>query len=174
MKYVFMYNGFGWFLKTDSTEILDDYLRFIWDIREKELVQELKQAKDYQHTTSEVAATVMFMAKLHGTNPKEYFQALKAFQSETMKQALAEGMTLYVNSKGGCTFHLENIMNRYETKELCWPVFTENDIRIKKWPGGSHYYAYVGPVQVKCGNTLKWSTEEQARDVAMFYVNGKR
>ena len=57
-----------------------------------------------------------------------------------MSHMVLEGLTLYVNSSGGYCMSLENITNRYESETLMWPVFSEDDIRIKKWPGGTHYY----------------------------------
>ena len=87
---------------------------------------------------------------------------------------IREGSTLYVNANGGYSMTMGEAVNRYESETLMWPVFSEKDIRIKKWPGGDHYYAYIGPIQVQESDTLKWDSESDARMAAMRYVNRKR
>lgn len=62
-------------------------------------------------------------------------------------------------------------------KELVWPTFNVNDIRIKSFQGGQHFYAYVDDVQVREGSgndtKLKWDTYEEAYQAALSYINQK-
>lgn len=111
---------------------------------------------------------------MKGTDTWYEFQKLQKSQCDEMTRMILEGSTLYVNANGGYSIHMNDAVNRYESEALIWPVFSEADIRIKKWPGGTHYYAYIGPIQVKELDTLKWDSESDARMAAMRYVKMKQ
>ncbi len=53
-------------------------------------------------------------------------------------------------------------------KSLVFPNFKKSDIRIRKYDYGSHYYAFVGDMQVRDGDKLKWNTYEEA------YLNAEK
>lgn len=38
-------------------------------------------------------------------------------------------------------------------------------------PHGCHYYAYIGDMQVKDGNIIKWNTYEEAHRVALAVLD---
>lgn len=173
-KFVFLYNGSGWFLKIDSLDMLNRYMKKVWNIRKEEFFYDLKRIRKKQHPTGDIAQVCQTLSSMKGTDAWLEFLALKENQHREMSYMVLEGLTLYVNSSGGYCMLLENITNRYESETLMWPVFSEDDIRIKKWPGGTHYYAYIGPVQVKDGDILKWDSESDARMAAKKYVNRKR
>lgn len=60
--------------------------------------------------------------------------------------------------------HLGNMTRFVHRDELKWPLYTSDQIRIKKFDDGTHYYAYIGDAQVRDDNgVLKWDTEEAAR-----------
>lgn len=54
----------------------------------------------------------------------------------------------------------------------CSSTFTKDDIRIFQWGKGNgfHFYAYVGDIEVKVGDGIKWETYEQAYKEALRYV----
>lgn len=42
---------------------------------------------------------------------------------------------------------------------------------MKQFRGGSHWYAYIGDMQVRNGEELKWNTQEAARSAAEAIVD---
>ena len=56
-KFVFLYNGCGWFLKLDSLDMLNRYVKEIWDIRKAECLSDLERIKKKLHPTGEIALT---------------------------------------------------------------------------------------------------------------------
>lgn len=160
-------------LVIDSIEKLNDYIDMVWDIRWKDLEWDIARLRKKQHPTSDIIDICDVLARAKGTNVLQEFWKLRETQTREMTKLILEGKPLYINAAGGYTPNLENVMNRYDSEDLKWPVFDEDDIRIKKWPGGTHYYAYIGPVQVKDGDMLKWSSESDARMAAMSYVTKK-
>ncbi len=162
------------FLVIDSLEILNDYITMIWNIRKDDFLYDLKRLRKGEHPASDIAVLCKTVADMKHTDVWAEFERLKRIQYKQMSDMVREGKTLYVNPAGGYTVFVDNIMNRYESRQLQWPVFQKEDIRIKKWPGGMHYYAYIGPVQVKDGSILKWENESDAETAAMAYVDNKK
>lgn len=173
-KFVFLYNGYGWFLKLDSLDMLNRYMREIWDIRKAECLSDLERIRKKLHPTSDITTLCQILADVKGTDTWYEFDVLRGSQYVEMTRMILEGSALYVNANGGYSMTMGEAVNRYESETLMWPVFSEKDIRIKKWPGGDHYYAYIGAIQVKESDTLKWDSESDARMAAMRYVNRKR
>lgn len=173
-KHVFLFNGKGWFLMIDSLGELNKYHKMIWAIRKEDFFDDLRREREGKHPTSDLANLCQITARLKGKDSYAEFERLQRIQHEQMSRMILDGHTLYVNPAGGYTPHMENVMNHYESENLQWPVFREDDIRIKQWPGGTHYYAYIGEVQVKDGDTLKWESESDARMAAMAYVSTKK
>lgn len=174
MKYVFLYDGHEWVLVIDTFEKLEDYLKWIWILREDQLKKDQINMARNQHPSSDIMTTCHILAGLKGTTVMEEFLILKQNQRKDMEELLRKESSLYVNPAGGYSSCLAETKNRYESDTMEWPVFNEADIRIKQWPGGTHYYAYIGPVQVKEFDVVKWDTEEDARAAAMHYVTKRR
>lgn len=173
-KYVFLYNGRSWYLMIDSLDALNEYIRIIWNIRKEDMLYDIKQLKEKKHPTSDIISACEVLAAAKGTDIWHEFMSLRERQHKEMTGHILAGDTLYVNSTGGYKISMDGITNRYESPVLRWPVFSEKDIRIKKWPGGVHFYAYIGCVQVKADDVQKWDTESDARAAAMRYVNKKK
>ena len=173
-KFVFLYNGYGWFLKLDSLDMLNRYVKEIWDIRKAECLSDLERIRNKLHSTSDIATLCQILADVKGTDTWQEFEVLRESQYAEMTRMILEGSTLYVNANGGYSMTMGEAVNRCESETLMWPVFSEKDIRIKKWPGGDHYYAYIGPIQVKESDTLKWDSESDARMAAIRYVKKKQ
>ncbi len=173
-KYVFLFNGKGWMLKIDSLDDLNDYMRMIWDIRREDLFWDIKRIREKQHPSSDMGNLCSILASIKSGDEYVEFCRIRELQHKQMTDMILKGETLYVNASGGYTIHMNKTEARYESEKLMWPVFKEDDIRVKTWPGGTHFYAYIGPVQVKQDGELKWDTEEEARQAAMAYVSKKK
>ena len=92
---------------------------------------------------------------------------------ETQLSAIRKGHTIYINDASGYNF---NIIPEFYVlqKTISFPHWTEKDIRIKQWgeeAKGSHYYAYVGDVEVHDGDIIKWDSFQEAYDVAKRYIS---
>lgn len=72
---------------------------------------------------------------------------------------------LFLNQVGGCTipFPYENFCFR---EQLVWPDFTERDIHVKQFPGGRHWYAYLGEIEIKYNGIKRFGTQKEAYDAA--------
>lgn len=93
--------------------------------------------------------------------------------AESMLNALYVRSVIYVNPNGGWNTGGPDMTESgsfCRKKRLVWPDFNESQIRISKFPGGQHYYAHIGDVQVRDGNLLKFNTESEAIQQARKYI----
>jgi hypothetical protein len=49
-------------------------------------------------------------------------------------------------------------------------TYTEKDIRIIQWKGGTHWYAKIGNIDVEINGESKWSTWKEANNNAKKYL----
>lgn len=83
---------------------------------------------------------------------------------------------LFVHDKqGGWWLKIDSVDydNFCRRDELIFPNFQISDIRIKQFDKGQHYYAYVGDMQVRDGDVLKWNTYDEAYTRACALVGGE-
>ena len=83
---------------------------------------------------------------------------------------LLKGKIIYVNSAGGWDFGEKDYSDWYESDNLVFPHFTKAQIRISQYGGGEHYYAHIGRLEVKDGDTIKWDTREEAYQHALAII----
>ena len=83
---------------------------------------------------------------------------------------------IYQNKMGGYFPHTDEIEVLEEMiidsdNNIIFPEYTEKDINIKQWDGGTHWYAYVGDFWVtSLDGKNKFDTEERARSAAQYYL----
>ncbi|ENZ28695.1 hypothetical protein [Enterocloster clostridioformis] len=199
MEYLFVYDqeSQGWWLKLDTPEKLLDYMSQTKDSRMTgaldlylELYKQGHENSDKKSVlevldsmTQEERFTLMMKnmknfnlmygaiiqaEKINGT----IFDGFRSLNIEMGFKELNDirrnGQT-YINQVGGSTFHIQ-YTQWCRRKELIFPNYTDSDIRIKQFDGGNHYYAYIGDMQLRDGDNLKWNTYEQAYDAAIDIV----
>ena len=89
-----------------------------------------------------------------------------------MLKVLNETGAIYVNRKGGFHGNYKVYDNFVHRTTLDFPRFYSKDIRIKRFEDGTHWYAYVGDMQVRDGDILKWNSYDEAYNQAKKYVFG--
>ena len=171
-----------WWLKLSSEE---EVLRF-WETNEcfDRDREHYEKVKKYSHddrtavTHSEFGGVAQRYEKdlydLSGTGIGGY-DLLKADQLRTILRMLNETGAAYVNAKMGVNgenpgFRTVGFLRK---KELEFPRYHDSDIRIKRFDDGKHYYAYIGDIQVRDGDVLKWDTYDEAYMQAKKYSETK-
>lgn len=197
MEYLFVYDqeSQGWWLKLDTPEKLLDYLSQTKDScmtgaldlyldlykkgqKDNKSVLEVLEAMPSEerfalmmknmNDFNLMRGAIMQAEKINGT----IFDGFRSLNIEMgfkeLNDIRCNGQT-YVNPAGGSTFDIQ-YTQWCRRKELIFPNYTESDIRVKQFDGGHHYYAYIGDMQLRDGNNLKWHTYEQAYDAAIGIV----
>ena len=176
MAWLFIKEG-DWHLKIDTKEQLENYLEeaekmFQTDQNHFAGLQKCKNGEQYTVQHSEYGFLARHLAEWTGSNALDAYSQIPALQKEAMEKVLNETGSLLINRSGG--FHTGKNMSEAHPfvwkNSLTFPKYSKNDIRIKRFQDGKHYYAYIGDVQVRDGDTLKWNTEEEAIAAATSYI----
>lgn len=167
-KFVFEEPDNGWWLKIDSAEKLIDYHQKTEKLY-GDVIADYLHNKEGHWTNKRTYAVVMYAEKHHLT----IYDAIIQFRMMIAQQQLDrihEDGAIYINSVGG--YHSKATYNQYVVKDkLIFPDFKSSDIKIEQFPGGTHWYAYVGNMQVINGDIRKWNSYKEAYEYAKKYVS---
>ena len=92
--------------------------------------------------------------------------------AEQQLDTIHECGAIYINPVGG--YHGYSKDKEYafvRRKDIVFPDFKKEHIRVKSFPGGDHFYAYIGDMQVRDGDILKWDTYEEAYNQALSILD---
>lgn len=109
------------------------------------------------------------MAQKHNVSLYNGFELLQQEFALSLYKDIIENGETFINCAGGKTHSLEHDQFVYR-KNLVFPDYAVNDIRIKRFNGGQHFYAYVGDAQLRDGGTLKWNSYAEAYNFAVSVV----
>lgn len=161
----------GWWLKITKLSELEDY---IGKVQSKVIARGLFNYLEYKggrEHLNELGNTMVMLAKNNNTDVYSSALSLQSSVIRAQVNALSCGEVIYINSAGG--WHAGGEYSDFVHKDKpVFPDFTDDSIRVKKFDGGKHYYAYVGNIQVRDGDVLKWNTFNEAYKQALKYVNG--
>lgn len=164
----------GWWLKISSIE---EYLQAkIFDGYSWQKAREQLFNPDYgtvKHFTSSIAQLIFERRKNNQTSLLEEYCKLIDEVTKEQLDCLEKYGAIYINKLGGYCFGIHDFDDICIKEELYFPSDDNKPkIKIKKWPGGSHYYAYINGREVKdeFGN-IKWNTEKKANEVVLEYLN---
>lgn len=177
----------GWWLKLQNTDDLCHYYEVSAPTRNGNIFENYMYGKEWNgyhpgiinnsHCPHMQEASITdAVVRYAADRSMNVLQALNGFTSMVALQQLEEIQSsgaIYVNPNGGYRGYYEGDKEYafVRRKELVFPDFKKNDIRIKKFPYGNHYYAYIGDMQVKDGNIIKWNTYEEAHRVALAVLD---
>lgn len=183
IEYLFVYGEHGWYLKIDTVEKLTDYHKKMDSNKFEAALQMYMQKVDPENMPLEkriklmesrdfkfLQAAMIQARKINGTI-LEGFRCPNMEIGMTELRCIREHGAVYINRAGGHTYDLP-YTQFCRRKELVFPDFRLSDIRIKKYPGGVHWYAFIGDMQVKNGEDIKWNSSEAAQNAAKDIVLG--
>lgn len=189
MSYTFVLKNGGWWLKISSFEDLINYYKNTknstkwWNVVDNYI--QGKEFNEYkrktslrltnQHMPHEKEAFLTQAVVLHASNNHQnIMEAISEYCgsiASNQKRDLQECGVIYINRFGG--YHGDSSKEKLpfvHREKMIFPDFKENEIRIKQFPKGTHWYAYIDDVQVRDGDTLKWNTYEEAYKIAKSYI----
>lgn len=193
-EYLFVFDpeSKGWWLKIDSVDGLLDYFRktkreyigsgfeLYWELYKKMKEEGYKSVREYLEAMPQEERFHLMMNDLQSFNSMyaaimsaenndttiiDGFRSLNLEMGFQCLKSLERDGVIYFNPVGGKTFRID-YSQFCRKKELSFPHFTEQDIRVSSFKGGTHYYARVGNVEVRNGDIIKWDTYEEAYNKA--------
>lgn len=178
MDYLFVYANDSWYLKISSADELINYWKTKnvsdkWAKAYTNLVNSKEFCNGIQHC-DEMAMTIGIFGAKEGLTSFEATCTLLQKNFHNQLELLLQGYDLYINSKGGYFMDKgKQYTQWYRRKILEFPCFTKDQIRIKRFPMGTHYYAYIDDMQVCYGDINKWNSYEEAFKYATKYLTQK-
>lgn len=174
MNWTFIQKNGSWWLKIRTIQEYEKYRRETDTKRYGDILKNIIKAADGKIDTDPVTTAVLFENE-KSRRGKSAFELVADFSckvTEWQVKYLIKGYYLLFNRAGGCHFDKDETYRWMHRNDLVFPEFTLNDIRIEKFPDGRHCYAYIGSVQVRDGDVLKWDSYEEAHNIAEKYITG--
>ena len=174
-EYVFVFFNDGWWLKINSIDDLMNYHEKN-DNRWARIFKNIINSKEYGsgdvHITKDALAVALY-GQRRQMSTLDAVMNFKVTVITNQLNDLEECGEIYINCNGGYCMKTPN--SSYEQfvrrKKLLFPDYNENDIRISQFPMGTHFYVHIGDMELKENDKIKWDTYEEAKAVAMRYVN---
>ena len=161
----------GQWLKISTPTQLKDYIGSVGSSKIVRGIFNARASYDGREHADTLAQTIISKAI---RDNKSIVDAGLGLQGECIKaqiDALQLG-PIYINAYGG--WHLGGEYSDWLHRDKpIFPDFGKEQIRVKKFDGGSHYYAYIGDLQIRDGEVLKWNTYSEAYNQALKYVKGE-
>lgn len=174
IEYLFVFKNGGWWLKISSINELFDYHEKT-DVRWESAFSNLIHSKEFFRDGNEHCNALALAIGMYGSRNKinalDATVAIKSQVLSTQLDLLLKGYDIYINSSGG--YHMEkgkNYKQWYRKKKLIFPNFKKDELKIKKFPMGTHWYAYIGDMQLRDGDTVKWDKYEDAYNYAQQFM----
>jgi hypothetical protein len=184
-KWKFFNNGDGWWLKITTPEQLEEYI----EATNHKYGDAMMEVVDYRmkgqtsHSTNQITNYLDLLSRNSGKNLIEVCGNLVTSVYKTYIKILSEEGFVNINAVGGCNgVPWEEKIVEYRSN-LTFPCYSKNDIRVLTWETEEqktgkirpnnynyHWYAYIGDVQLKDGDKVKWDTKEEAMAFAEKFV----
>lgn len=158
----------GWWLKISSLSQLEDYIGKVGSLKVARGIFNAKGYYDKKEHADTLAQLIIQKATLDNTSIVDAGLNIQASSISSQIDALQSG-PIYINAYGG--WHSGGGYSDWLHRDKpIFPDFGKEQIRVKKFDGGSHYYAYIGDLQIRDGEVLKWNTYSEAYNQALKYV----
>ena len=181
-EFTFIFINGGWWLKISTVAELADYLSET-DSRWENALNNLLNSKEFTKFGNEHAGALATSIGLFGVNHGiNGIDATLVFKEQIVNDQLNElksGNTLAINKMGGYwVLKPEEVNGENKAysqwcrkREMVFPNFTKRELKIKKFPLGNHWHAYLGDVQLRDNDKVKWNTYEDAYEYAKQFIS---
>jgi len=180
----------GWLALIDTQEKLEDYLALqsyenaqIWfDIKSS------PEDKDGHCPTTKASVyktLLMIKAEKEGKKQINLVDGIKhiAYLSmDTKVKIFLKDGEVYVGQNGSCRdTHLrddgrldEFVFDTCYNEDFIFPSISKNDVKIKKWQGGNHFYITINGITTNLKGKEKWNTIEAVEKAKKILLKQNR
>lgn len=119
-----------------------------------------------------LAVTILHSAKARGEEMSllDLDRRLNDEYFRSRFDVVANGRSILVNQAGGWHFDSGSYKDVAVRRGLVFPDIGVNSVHVSQWPGGSHYYAKIGKVDVCVGGDVKWESRAAALQAAETFL----
>lgn len=186
-KWKFINHDGGWWLKLESPEEVIEYLELTghkFGDAALNLALNLNNKNENKYEIGSLEYHMDAFNRIHGGTLFGNAISMGHMAGKAYLDHIYDDGFVYINCVGGCnSCDWTEHMIEYREK-IIFPNYTKKDIKITTFKPientyacfreddyNYHYYAYIGDVQIRDGDKLKWDTEEEARAFAEKLVD---
>lgn len=167
----------GWWLKIDNCNDLIWYHLHTQERWSVVLEDYMSHADKYEETGSpycfkhNLTVAVVRYGEQKRLTILDAITQFKMMVAAQQMEAIHQNGYIVLNKVGG--YHAGPIESSQfvRRKTFTWPDFKESDIRITRYPGGTHWYVHIGDMELHEDENIKWMSESDARMAAKRYIN---
>jgi len=164
----------GWRLLIDNHKDLNEYHFTVKMGIDKNIMEDALLAADPDHKPIFEATKQLLMVEeltKKGALQISADWSSRGFMSKF--KFIAQGIPVIINDVGGFMLLTDDveITDEIMAPSMVRPKFTEDDIKVSKFRGGSHWYARLSWLDVEIDGRVKWSSAEAARKAALKFLD---
>lgn len=176
-EFLFVLKDGTWWLKITTLEELfayHDETMGVWEDGFNSLIKSKEFTRHGLKHANDIGYAIGFWGSNRGMNPIEATTGFRGMVIKNQAEEIMSGLAVLINQNGGYHTELADIQHEQFVRkaELIFPNFKMEQIQIKRFPGGEHYYAYIGKMQVKDKDTVKWDSYDEAYHKALSVIEG--
>lgn len=168
----------GWWLKISNGNDLINYHNKTMHRWQDCITDYLQNKEKYDKTgrydsfDSKLTYAIMMYAEQRKLSMIDAVMQFRMKVASEQLEAIHQYGYIVINKSGGYHSGPIEYSQFVHRKTFIWPDFKESDIRISKQPGGgTHYYVYIGDMELHEGENIKWMSESDARMAAKRYIS---
>lgn len=162
----------SWMFKVSSWRELEKYLETVGKRNEDEIILDLinhserlaEKIRPYNSDIANKTLETVFRSCIDSPF-KMYHSSIDA-----KMKIISKTGSIYFSENGSWSHLGENdeIIEEVMTIDYSYPEYTQDMIKIFKWPHGVHYFAKIGVIDVMDEeDRIKWNTKEMAMEKAL-------
>lgn len=115
-----------------------------------------------QPANERMADLIELVAKNKSFTAPQAVLDIKKRKMDAQIKCINEGYDVYINECDGWNIGKHDYTQWCDREKPIFPNYTEKDIKVESFEGGKHFYLYIGNIQFRDGDKLKWDTYDEA------------
>ena len=164
----------NWLLECNTADVLEEHHTKIFSsIIEDGIKDVFTYEQEVRHLKTHYGSAIDALSKIKEDSYFNTFIELEHKIVTSKLNALLKYGHILLRENGSYTIYSDDdeIIETMISNELAYPNYTLDDIRLKQWQGGNHWYAYIGNLHVTMNGKNKWNTQKYARQMAEEYYH---
>jgi len=172
ISYLFVFINGGWWLRINNIDELLNYHE-LHESRWGKIFEAFVHSERNNQESDNPMVQAIYLKADGKKTALQILQNIKIEMGMAQVETLNENGYIHLNGVGGhCSmFDIKNEEQWVRRKNCVFPDFKTMDIRVKQFKGGTHWYAYVGDVELNQNKDRKsWDTYSEAYAAAERYI----
>ena len=166
---------YPWKLVCEDMETMNEHaLAYLKPVIKTGMDDMIQHATKGYHISSWWASAMLplFHGAPQGLNVLEASMTIEKDLYDTKSRMIEESGGVYLTDGPSYMSFSEHltVVDTLVKENISFPHYSEEDIIVKRWQGGVHYYAQVGGLDVVIDGKQNWNDAMMARRMALKYL----